>query len=388
MAVIPEISRMKISDENKHNLELFKRSLQLKGRKENTIRSYLVHALPFLKEHPDFINVTKDELEDYYLKIVKEKSKHTVWDEILSLKVLGKCVRPDDVEDLFKDLKISRPRKGRKLMPTWEDIKTITNNEPSSRYKAIIMLLWDAGPRITELTELKIKDIVFYDDAAIIQIYDDGKSLYRDIPIIDSVPYVMRWIEDHPFKDDPDAPLFVATELKGNARGFVKKPLSVKRIQFKLNKLGKDVGLENPVNPHAIRKATATRMSKHLSPAELEAMMGWVEGSQVANQYYIKVDPKELMQKRRIIAGIAAPEELEDEDQPRKCPRCKTLNSFDAQRCSYCRLILDPKMALDIQKQEEEKEKISKELEDKFARIMNVVEVQQNFISKLQDNKY
>lgn len=383
MAEIPDISRMLTSDVNKKYLDSFKRNLQLKGLKDNTIKSYLVHALPFLKEHPDFLIVTSEDIENYYLKVSSDKSDHTVWDEILALKMLAKCIRPDDVKELFKNLKIKRPRRGRKLMPTWEDIKTIVNFEQSTRYKAIIMILWDAGPRITELTKLRIKDVILYDDSAILQIYDDGKSLFRDIPIIDSVPYLMKWLEDHPFKDDPEAPLFVATRLKGNARVFVKEPLSIKRIQSKLQKLGKDAEVENPVNPHAIRKATATRLSKHLSPAELEAIMGWVEGSQIANQYYIKVDPKELMHKRRVIAGIAEPEELEETDQPRKCPRCKSLNPYDAQRCSYCRLVLDPKLALDIQRQEDERLKQSEQIQQQIAELMTISQFQQKMIKDL-----
>ncbi|WP_317136228.1 tyrosine-type recombinase/integrase [Methanochimaera problematica] len=329
-----------------------------------------------MKQTDDYKEISKEEIEDYYLTISKEKSTHTVWGEILSLKLLAKHIMPERTEELFRDLKPKKPRNGRKEMPQWEDIKIILEYESNPRDKAVIMLLWDSGLRISELTALTIGDITYLEDSAVVHVRD-GKTGPRDVPIIDSLPYIQRWIEYHNFKDDLKSPLFNTTRLKGNARVQVNEPLSSKAIETKLKHLQKVSGIKNPVNPHAIRKAAATRLAQLFINAELEVLMGWVPGSQVANQYYIRVSPDTLLKKKRAAAGIEEPEEQEQTDQPRKCPRCRTLNAFDAVRCSYCNLILDPRLAVELKHKEDD-------LQKKIEKLLNIESVMEEYIKEIK----
>ncbi len=57
--------------------------------------------------------------------------------------------------------------------------------------------------------------------------------------------------------------------------------------------------------------------------------------------------------------------------EPRKCYRCNTLNEPNARICKHCGLIIDPKYAMQIHSEREEK---IKELEDRLARVTAVVE--------------
>jgi hypothetical protein len=38
----------------------------------------------------------------------------------------------------------------------------------------------------------------------------EGKTGKRAVRIISSIPYMATWIENHPFKNMPDAPLWIA----------------------------------------------------------------------------------------------------------------------------------------------------------------------------------
>ncbi len=65
-------------------------------------------------------------------------------------------------------------------------------------------------------------------------------------------------------------------------------------------------------------------------------------------------------------------EKKEKELEAKKCPRCKTLNAYDAKYCSSCSFVLDPWTAREV----EEKSKIVPEV---FTALQNNPEFQRLF---------
>lgn len=359
-----------LSDTNKLYFHQFARKLRLQGRKERTVYSHVQKSHMFFQSFTgDFKEVSKDDLEDYYLQIKDVKAVSSVWGEMLSLKLfLKNLLGEETANNLFSDIRPKRPggRDRAEEVLVWDDVKKLLDHEKSLRDRAIIMFLWDTGVRVGELTSMTIQDVRFEQSYAIAHV--SGKTGERLIPFTLSIPAMQAWINVHSFSDDPEAPLFNSTRVCGvdtvkcKARRQVKSPLHQHRVQTKLKTLGEIAGLQKPVNPHAFRRAAATRLRQIMTPEELEEIMGWVQGSTVASKYYAKINAQTIINKRMSEAGIKITEDEAPTGQPRICPRCQTLNANDAIYCMNCSLILDPATAKRIQE-------IQRQAENDFAQM-------------------
>lgn len=85
---------------------------------------------------------------------------------------------------------------------------------PSKRDRCYHAMANDMSARPHEILNLKIKDIVFKVTEDGIQyaevLITGGKTKPRTIPLIDSIPYVKDWIDDHPTGTNPDSWLFMS----------------------------------------------------------------------------------------------------------------------------------------------------------------------------------
>lgn len=92
--------------------------------------------------------------------------------------------------------------------------KTGASHFPAILWKQTRQMLSCNGYRYRlqrhELLKLRIKDIVYKNAGnsqyAQIQVY--GKIGTRTLPLIQSIPYVKDWIDDHPQRANPNAHLF------------------------------------------------------------------------------------------------------------------------------------------------------------------------------------
>jgi site-specific recombinase XerD len=117
---------------------------------------------------------------------------------------------------------------------------------------------------------LYIKHINFDQYGAIINV--DGKTGRRRIRIISSVPYIMAWIEKHPEKNKPDAPLWIS---RGMAK--IKYPAFVGILE----RLQRRANLKKKVNPHNFRHSRATYLANHLTEAQMKEFFGWTQASEM-----------------------------------------------------------------------------------------------------------
>jgi len=99
-------------------------------------------------------------------------------------------------------------------MISWEEVREMCNHsETNPRDAALIVVAWDAGPRSGELQDLKVRYISDQDLGKSIRIRN-GKIGTRDVTIMNAVPYLRKWINQHPATNengvpvDPDAPLW------------------------------------------------------------------------------------------------------------------------------------------------------------------------------------
>ena len=91
----------------------------------------------------------------------------------------------------------------------WErdEILTIIKYEPYKRNKAALSLLWDLDARNHEVTLLKIKHIRLKEKYGEGEIPHEAKTGTGPILLTCSFPYVRDWLNEHPFRNEPNARL-------------------------------------------------------------------------------------------------------------------------------------------------------------------------------------
>jgi len=89
----------------------------------------------------------------------------------------------------------------------WErdEILFVTKFEPYKRNKAALTLFWDLDVRNHEITLLKIKHLRLKDRYGEGEIPYEAKTGSGPILLTCSFPYVRDWLNEHPFKNSPDA---------------------------------------------------------------------------------------------------------------------------------------------------------------------------------------
>jgi integrase/recombinase XerD len=107
-----------------------------------------------------------------------------------------------------------RTRKSKRISPyleseIWEkdELLSIIKYEQHKRNKAALALLWDLNGRNHEITLLKLKHIRIKEKYAEGEIPHQAKTGSGPILLTLSFPYVRDWINEHPFRNSPDAHL-------------------------------------------------------------------------------------------------------------------------------------------------------------------------------------
>lgn len=249
---------------------------------------------------------------------------------------------------------------------TPDDVKKMVDVADHPRDRALISFLHDSAARIGEAAALKIKHITFDQYGAVVVI-PSGKTGMRRIRINTSVSYLSAWLNVHPKRENPEAPLWIGP------KGGIKES----RVRGMLGEYKKKAAIKKPCNPHAFRHARLTEMARFLSEAELRIYAGWGPSSTMP-AVYIHLSGKDLDASLLNHWGFK-PEEEEKEVSPLeavKCPRCHERNPPGALFCFKCSMALTLLAAVEAEKKREHTDKLMGEL-------LEDLEVKQLLLKKL-----
>ncbi len=361
-----KLAKMKGLDPvNKTYLEEYIRTLCLKQLTEKTITTKLWRIFPFLHwmKFSDAKATNKGTLEDYIINRRNTCSPFTVQGDILELKLFFRWLVPDREKELFQNIKMKKPRRYLPVdqLITREDINRFVEACDKPRDRALIMLIWDSGARISELLNLNIGQVQFDRYGAVIIV--DGKTGRRRLRLISSVPDLQAGINMHPMRNDSNAPLFVTTRRYGSTP----RRLSIHRIQNWLKYVAVKTGVKKRIHPHGIRHARLTDLARSslgkpgLSEMELRLVAGWEKNSAMP-EVYVHLSGADVERKILENAGIIdnTPDPANTALEPRKCSRCSAMNSYDALYCVKCSMALTQVAAMGI----EEKDGIARQILD------------------------
>jgi len=307
---------------------------------------------------PDsFLEPTEESMNEVLRQLYD--NDYTDWTRNTFVVMLKKFYRwkLKELPAFIKDMKVRIKENGKEVddLLTSQEVTALIENSKNARDKALLSVLYDSGCRIGELINMRIKDLGFDEFGALLRV--TGKTGFRQVRIVgNSIAYLRAWLDNHPLRNDVNAFLFC--NLSDSILG---RHLTYADVYSIIRHAAKRAGIKKRIHPHLFRHTRATILASKVAEAPLEAQMGWVHGSR-QTRTYVHLSLRDQDNAILKAYGIKVPEnETIQEDKPKECPRCHTLNPSDAQYCRNCWMPFDIKTAIEIEEKEREIERKIKE---------------------------
>lgn len=261
-----KIENLKLSKENKEILKDYKIELTaIKLKKEDTtVESYIEDIYKYLeyieknKHIYNALDIDSNGIINYLSYLDKNNyEKSTIVRKITSIKLFHKYLNEKyNIPDV--SIKIDKPRVRRKLpnILTIEEVDNLLNIQLSNAYdfrnKAMLELMYSSGLRVSELVELKIKDIDL--DNGYVKCFGKG-SKERIVPIGElAVDYLKKYIYE--YRDSMKKGYYTENVFLNNHG----KKISRQGFFLIIKEIAKEKKIEKNITPHMLRHSFATHL--------------------------------------------------------------------------------------------------------------------------------
>lgn len=346
----------RLSLSQRKSLEGYNKHLLRKGVSIETRMGYMKDvALLGRETKKPYKKITKKDIDDlivaklengydYSVGNIKRKGKYSP-KTINQLKIsIGEFMKSIGRDDLQESVKVSRANGHFKLpedILTKEEILKMVSSTDNFRDKALIFSLYESGCRKGEWMNIRLKNIDLDKYGAVVVV--SGKTGYRRVRLIDSVPDLTNWLNQHPNKDDPNSPLWV------NLRAYKDRPMGFNGLLKIILNASKRAGIRKKINPHLFRHSRLTHLAgSGFTEAELRIIAGWSASSKMP-RVYIHLSGADVDRKMLEKAGVLEQKTRQkDSTKPIECVRCGYVNSATSKYCAKCSLVLTQQEALKV----------------------------------------
>jgi len=232
------------------------------------------------------------------------------------------------------------------------DIEKVVDVTQNPRDKALDCVLWETGGRIAEIGNLQIKHATKNDVGYTLEV--TGKTGTRSVLIVSSAPFLVQWLNVHPFRADPDAPLWVHYQHSPPPQ-----QMKYDTIRTLLINQFRRAGIEKRVYPHLFRHSRATYVlaSGLMTEAQAKAYFGWTPNTDQLATYahLLASDANTAILRENHLAPVV---EVHEELRAAKCYRCAELNPTTNDYCARCNAVLNLAKAYEHQQLHDAKESL------------------------------
>ena len=379
-SALERLKSANIREKNKEKIEEFVNVLISDGLSKLRIVKYIGQLMKISEWlGKDFDKATEKDIRRVVAKIESsDYSEETKKAYKVTIKrfykwLLGNNKRVPEMVEWIK----ARIKKSSAIGPddilTEDEIRRMVDAANTIEDKALVITLFETATRPSEFLNMRIKDFRAEDNGRYGIIKVSGKTGFRGIPVVLAVAHLQRWIENHPYKDNPNAFLWI------NRNGGV---LSEAALNKKLKSIGQRAGIKKRITPYIMRHSRLTLLSKVLKESQIRMLAGWTNDSSMV-KVYIHLSGRDVTNAVLQSYGLAPLEKEEPKLKPKPCPRCGKINPPDAKFCYQCGLVLDQAVALKM-------EETKKELEEIYYLVMkdeNLREKFMEFKESLKENR-
>jgi len=263
-------------------------------------------------------------------------------------------------------------------LPTPREVRAMIESTENPRDRAMISLMAESGARIGEVSTIRLKDISFNDNGFILTIHRNRtKSKFgRRIPLCACAEDIKRWVNDyHPFKNDPEAPLFISFAVRtspkanlktGSIAGIIKMVAERTRVTKRIH-----------MHPHKFRHFRASQLAElGWNEPMLRQYFGWSKTSNMP-AVYIHMSQKSMNNRYYQMYGKASPQDSNQHNlkEPENCSKCGTRNPTGYRFCFRCNTLLEKDEQKLIENERQVKNTLNliannPQLAEKFTRLL------------------
>lgn len=283
----------------------------------------------------DFEQMSREDCQAAWAGVLRDERWSPEWKYNLgkTVKTFWKFLKKTD--DFPPEIKFLRPKKDKPepinaaLCITPSEIKRMADSAENGRDRCFFKVAWESGARIGELLTLRLRDIEHLDGCAFLNItetktrYHGGK---RKVLIFMFYPELLNWLNEHPRKNDPAAPLF-PNMLNGHQGDVWIYRAAMKQY----HKAYRRAGIQGkPRHIHWLRHSSISYFYQtgDFTPAELSLKYWGIPASTQLNRY-AHLDAYKTAGR---ITGNG--KEKQEAPKPITCVSCKTLNDGLSNFCS------------------------------------------------------
>ena len=276
-----------------------------------------------------------------------------------------------------------------------DELLSIVKYEPYKRNKAILTLLWDFNARPHEITLMRIKNLRLREKYGEGEVPYEAKTGSGPILLTFSFPYVRDWLNEHPFRNEPNARLVcnltTGGPVKPNSIWDMMRQLKIRIKRLLDNNEISDAKEREKLqylantkkwNPYCIRHSSITRDSDYLPEYALKKKVRWSMNSRQGTRYIKTRLGNELKEKILQHNGIISEIEFKNKPSILNCPRCELVNAVENKYCSKCSYPLKPEAYDEIKALENMKlNSLEKKVEENNFRLLQMISIIQQIPS-------
>jgi site-specific recombinase XerD len=208
---------------------------------------------------------------------------------------------------------------------TFQEVLEMIRHASNPRDKALVSFLYESGARISEMLAMKIRHLDFSPDMlrATLPV---SKTRPRTIPLVSCRRHMASWMNYHPLKDSPEAPLWSNMKQDGD------RPLRAQTVGRILRRIASEAGINKRIYPHLFRACSITHKQASGWPEQMiKSFHGLSKDSKVMKHYsHLSYSDLERMQKK--MNGLPT-EDTADLNSGVKCPGCGKKNPIYVEIC-------------------------------------------------------
>lgn len=298
-----------------------------------------------------------------------------------------KLEQTDTLPDCIKWVRRSTPpsKISKSDLLTKEEICKMIKTTTDLMQKALITVHFESCNRPGETLQMKIGSVKFEKDYALIRVSGktEKKTGISEKFLLQSYDLLRSWIESHPFKEDPNYPLWIVTSHMRVNRGgadLFGKPISLTYLGIILKNAAKKAGIKKRVYSYLCRHSRGTELYGSIGEALAKKQMSHAPDSKMA-KFYNHLNSEDLLIGLKKANGLQ--EENEEEKHPEICWKCHHPNGFGAKICSRCASPLSIQAAIEKKQEESEREERLMVLERAFLEIEKKPELLEMLRQKL-----
>lgn len=366
-----QIADANYSDKNKELIFEFENTIFAEGLSNARVLKYLsqLHMLSQMFDK-DFSDIIKADVYRVVASIERsDRSVYTKRDYKVAIKRFFRWLNdgnePNSISWISTNITNAKKKMPEELLTQTEIINMIEAAD-HPRDKAIVASWYDSGGRIGEIGTMLIKHVAFdqYGATATMQ----GKTGMRKIRLVLSVPYLATWLSAHPYKNDPEAPVWITIGKRSR-----NQPLQYDAQRVLVQRIAKKAGIKKRVYPHLFRHSRATELASHLTQAQMESHLGWIHGSNMPGTY-IHLSGSQVDDAILGMYGIKKDKEPEQDLIPWKCFTCEIMNPPTSKFCSRCGAAKDTKTAMNADQDEFSLVRKYAELRSQYPEVFEEIE--------------